>query len=92
MHNVTVCRSYRDGETWKNAYSFGPADLPPLAGQGAERGAFLDSRADGCGSKLVAWRRGPQDRFKTLSVAAKAEHPPRQLTWRERSRPPFGRL
>lgn len=31
MHNVTVCRSYRDGETWKNANSFGPADLLPLA-------------------------------------------------------------
>lgn len=28
---MTVSRSYRDGETWKNAYSFGPADLLPLA-------------------------------------------------------------
>lgn len=36
MHNVTVCRSSRDGETWNNAYSFGPAS----AGQAAERGAF----------------------------------------------------
>ena len=31
MHNVTVSRSYRQGELWKNAYSFGPADLLPLA-------------------------------------------------------------
>lgn len=27
MHNVTVCRSYRGRADWKNAYSFGPADL-----------------------------------------------------------------
>jgi hypothetical protein len=31
IHNVTVCRSYRDGQEWKNASSFGPADLLPLA-------------------------------------------------------------
>lgn len=31
MHNVTVCRSYRDGLIWKNAHSFGPEDLLPLA-------------------------------------------------------------
>ena len=28
MHNVTV---YRDGEAWKNAHSFGPADMLLLA-------------------------------------------------------------
>lgn len=31
MHNVTVSRSYRQGEQWRNASSFGPADLLPLA-------------------------------------------------------------
>lgn len=31
MHYVTVSRWYRDGKARKNAYSFGPADLLPLA-------------------------------------------------------------
>jgi hypothetical protein len=31
IHNVTVSPSYGVGDTWKNAYSFGPADLLPLA-------------------------------------------------------------
>lgn len=31
MHDMTVSRPCRDGETWKNAYSFGPAELLPMA-------------------------------------------------------------
>ena len=31
MHNVTLSRSYREGEQWKNSFSFGPTDLLPLA-------------------------------------------------------------
>jgi len=27
-HNVTVTRSFRDGETWKSSDSFGPQDIP----------------------------------------------------------------
>jgi len=27
LHNVTLSRSYRDGETWKNSTSFGCDDL-----------------------------------------------------------------
>lgn len=31
MHNMAVQHSCGEGETWKNAYSSGPADLLPLA-------------------------------------------------------------
>lgn len=31
IHNVTVSRSYKDGETWKDSGSFGYDDLLPLA-------------------------------------------------------------
>lgn len=31
IHNVTVTRSYKDGETWKDSGSFGFDDLLPLA-------------------------------------------------------------
>jgi hypothetical protein len=31
MYNVTVSRSYKDGEEWKDSSSFGPEDLLPLA-------------------------------------------------------------
>jgi len=27
-HNVTVTRSFRDGENWKSSDSFGPQDIP----------------------------------------------------------------
>ena len=27
-HNVTVVRLYKDGDTWKDSYSFGRDDLP----------------------------------------------------------------
>jgi hypothetical protein len=31
MYNVTVSRSYKDGDTWKDSASFGPDDLLVLA-------------------------------------------------------------
>lgn len=31
IHNVTVTRSYKDGDTWKDSGSFGYDDLLPLA-------------------------------------------------------------
>jgi hypothetical protein len=31
LHNVTLSRSYRDGDTWKNSTSFGRDDLLVLA-------------------------------------------------------------
>lgn len=31
IHNVTVSRSYKDGDTWKDSGSFGYDDLLPLA-------------------------------------------------------------
>lgn len=31
MHNVTLTRSYKDGEEWKEATSFGADDLLPAA-------------------------------------------------------------
>ena len=31
IHNVTVTRSYKDGEEWKESSSFGYEDLLPLA-------------------------------------------------------------
>jgi len=30
MFNVTACRLYRDGESWKESHSFGHDDLPVL--------------------------------------------------------------
>ena len=30
-HNVTVCRLYRNGDTWKESAQFGRDDLPVLA-------------------------------------------------------------
>ena len=31
IHNVTVSRSYKDGDTWKDSGSFGYDDLLPMA-------------------------------------------------------------
>ncbi len=31
MHNVTICRLYRDGKQWRDSTSFGRDDLPLLA-------------------------------------------------------------
>jgi len=31
MHNVTICRLYKDGKHWKDSTSFGRDDLPLVA-------------------------------------------------------------
>ena len=31
LHNVTVARLYKDGDNWRDSYSFGRDDLPLVA-------------------------------------------------------------